>query len=357
MNPKRKVLILAQLAKTWRDENSKLFEHLLSPPSFELSEASKMLGSWDPVRRVISIQLDLIKSASWFEVIEVLRHEMAHQYVSEHLKILDESAHGPSFRAVCLARGIDARASGTSISEEGQRLLNRVKKLLALAQSDNIHEAELAAAQAQALLHRHHLKLQDVLSLDPEQLSFEQGMGARALGIPKKRHYRFEYAITNLLCEHFFVDVIWVGSYDVVTLKEGQVAEICGRQEDLEIAEYVYHFLHNHLDLAWRRHKAKNQLKGMNERLSYSLGLVQGFEAKLNQQAASRTERGLTLIASEAASRFLRLRHPRIRSISSGMWTPTGSYGAGFKFGQNLTLHQGVNVRHSGQVLSLGHER
>lgn len=358
MNPKRKVLILAQLAKRWRDENRKLFGGLLTPPGFELSEQRRELGTWDPTRRVISIQLDLIKSASWFEVVEVLRHEMAHQFVTEHLKVHDEPPHGPSFRETCRARGIDPRASGVAISEEGERLLARVKKLLALAESDNIHEAELAATQAQAIMHRHHLKLQEVLSLDPEQLSFERGMGARPLGLPKKRHYRYEYAITNLLCEHFFVDVIWVDSYDIVTLKEGQIAEVCGRLEDLEIAEYVYHFLHNHLDLAWRRHKAKHKLKGVKERLSYSLGLVQGFESKLSQQAQARTEeRGLTLVSPEAAARFLRLRHPRVRSISGGAWMPTGSYGAGFKAGQSLTLRHGVTERRGGPRLALGHER
>jgi hypothetical protein len=38
-----------------------------------------------------------------------------------------------------------------------ERLLARVRKLLALAESPNVHEAALAAAQAQALIDRHHL--------------------------------------------------------------------------------------------------------------------------------------------------------------------------------------------------------
>ena len=38
-----------------------------------------------------------------------------------------------------------------------ERLLARVRKLLALAGSPNVHEAALAAAQAQALIDRHHL--------------------------------------------------------------------------------------------------------------------------------------------------------------------------------------------------------
>jgi len=357
MNPKRSVLILAQLAKRWREENYSLFGDAMNPPSFELSEGVSALGSWDPQRRVISIQLELIKSASWYEVVEVLRHEMAHQYVSEQLKVRGEPPHGPSFREVCRARGIDARASGRALSPEAERLLERVKKLLALAESDNIHEAELAATQAQALIHRHHLKLSELERLDPERLSFESGMGARSVGEPKKRHYRYEYAITNLLCEHFFVDVIWVSSYDIVSLKEGRVAELCGRLEDLEIAEYVYHFIHNHLKIAWCRHKAKHSLKGLQERLSFSFGLVKGFQSKLDAQAESRSEElGLVLSSSEAASRFLRLRHPRVRSISSGGWSPTESFGAGFAVGQNLTLRRGVESAAHVSSLQLGHE-
>ena len=49
----------------------------------------------------------LVHDEPWQVVIEVLRHEMAHQYVDEVLRIHDESAHGPAFRKVCAERSID----------------------------------------------------------------------------------------------------------------------------------------------------------------------------------------------------------------------------------------------------------
>ena len=52
----------------------------------------------------------------------------------------------------------DARAQGApQLSTESQRILNRVKKLLALAESQETNEAELAARQAQSLIVKHHL--------------------------------------------------------------------------------------------------------------------------------------------------------------------------------------------------------
>jgi len=79
-----------------------------------------------------------------------LKHEMAHQFVHEVLGE-QEAPHGPAFRATCARLGIDQRAGGLpqpAQSADQRRLLERVHKLLALAQSDNQHEAEAAAAAA-----------------------------------------------------------------------------------------------------------------------------------------------------------------------------------------------------------------
>src|SRR4030095_14857783 len=81
----------------------------------------------------------------WATLVEVLKHEMAHQYVLEVLRIEDESAHGPAFRDVCQRLGIDAKAAGlpttsSARTDDEDRVLSRIAKLLALAESSSVHE-------------------------------------------------------------------------------------------------------------------------------------------------------------------------------------------------------------------------
>jgi len=144
-----------------------------------------------------------VVEAGWGEVIEVLKHEMAHQYVSEILGDPDGVAHGKAFRELCERLAIDARAAGRPQDSDGgeaaPRVLSRIAKLLALAGSANQNEAELAMAEAQRLMLAHNLEM-------------AAGHSYRFvhLGRPTGRVTEAERTLANLLAEHFFVEVIWV---------------------------------------------------------------------------------------------------------------------------------------------------
>lgn len=349
--------VLCEVMREWESQNYQLFGDALTPPTLSLTDAPTTLGGWRPDLRALSLQRALIRDASWVQVVEVLRHEMAHQYVSEVLKITHEPPHGPTFRAVCEARGIDAQGRvKVELSEEAARLLRRIERLLALAESDNEHEATLAAAQAQALITQHHLSVGGAPL--PDDLSARAAaLGARQLGAPKRRHFEYEHAVAHLLKDHFFVRCIWVSGFCARALKRGRVLEVCGRHEDLEISEYVYHFLMAQLERSWASHARKTGLSGARERLSYCLGVVQGFHHKLNAQreellraeGAARppkegSARALLALTGREVESFLNRRYPHTRSRSGGGWRPSGGYAAGVSEGRALTLHKGVQV-------------
>jgi len=73
----------------------------LRPPGFSLHDGTSRLGYWHPMRRVVSISLDIMLDDYWEQVVEVLRHEVAHAYTREVLDVRGESAHGPAFRRAC----------------------------------------------------------------------------------------------------------------------------------------------------------------------------------------------------------------------------------------------------------------
>ncbi len=130
--------------------------------AIELSDAASRLGRWVPDVRTIEIARRLVLEQPWGVVVEVLKHEMAHQYVHEVLGAVDESAHGPAFRDLCERLGIDASAAGmpaaAGTTDEDARVLERIARLLALAESANVNEAQAAMNAAQRLMLKHNLE-------------------------------------------------------------------------------------------------------------------------------------------------------------------------------------------------------
>lgn len=158
----------------WKTANFLYFKDSMRPPNFELSYSEVALGRWKGgCHRHLSISINLIKTYAWEYVQEVLYHEMAHQYVEEVLGICEELPHGEAFKRVCQEKGIDPTATGDiqtwmekrknrfTVSSENHQILDKVHKLLALAQSPNEHEAQTAMAKAHELLLRHNLSLLD----------------------------------------------------------------------------------------------------------------------------------------------------------------------------------------------------
>src|ERR1700733_13492884 len=95
---------LHAILRTWEDLNGALFRFQLRRPAVMLVDSSVRLGLWHGGLRVIEIGASAL--------VEVLKHEMAHQYVDEVLGQPDDAMHGAAFRRVCEERGIDASAAG-----------------------------------------------------------------------------------------------------------------------------------------------------------------------------------------------------------------------------------------------------
>ena len=143
----------------------------LKPVVIQIAPMEKNWGTWDPFFRAITLSERLIKEHSWDVVLEILKHEMAHQYVSDQMGLPREASHGPAFKEACKKLGVAAwaaRATGDIpdiipslrervLSRDDERLLDRVEKLLSLAQSSNEHEALLAMERVRELYAKHNL--------------------------------------------------------------------------------------------------------------------------------------------------------------------------------------------------------
>jgi len=322
----------------------------LKKPVLEIRPLGTRWAQWDPETRTLSLSEKLIEKHSWNIVLEILKHEMAHQYVTDIFG--SDESHGPLFKQACEKLGVAqwARRSESELeslaalgeiksTEEENRLLNRVEKLLALATSSNEHEALLAMQRVQELYAKYNLER-------VENKKSSQYL-SKVIFTHKKRLERYQYVICSILNEHFFVEVIHSALYEPEKFSEFKVIELLGTRENVQMAEYVYYFLMNQTEILWKTYR-KERTKNPRARRSFCLGVVSGFRDKLDrhQKEMSKTHSSMALVTKtdKELEGFVRTRHPRLVKIHHGTRVhEVIHYNAGKSRGASLVLHKGVS--------------
>jgi hypothetical protein len=336
---------LRALADTWDTLNWTHFRRALRRPVLALTDTG-VLGRWIAASRTLEISRTLLLEQGWGAVVEVLKHELAHQYVDEVLGLHGEAAHGPAFRKICVERGIDARAAGDPNPDSGTtphdhvRVLERVAKLLALAESPNVHEAQAAMNAAQRLMLKYNLE-----SIAAGRHS---GYGFRHLGRASGRVGESQRILAAIICDHFFVQGIWVRIWRPLEGKWGSVLEVCGSSENLEMAEYVHSFLSHTAERLWRDYKRERGLKRDAKRRTFVTGVMAGFRDKLRQQKRADEQQGLVWIGDSELEEFFKQRHPRIRWTRHYGTERSDAFYRGHEAGGRIVLHRGVSEGSSG---------
>lgn len=334
--------LLRELSIAWAELNISLFRRALSPPRLLLAEGGGRLGLWNADDRTITLARQLILEHPWGTVVEVLKHEMAHQYVHEGLGVRDEAAHGPAFQTICERLAIDAAATGLpatpggAVLPEEVRVLERIAKLLALAESGNVHEAEAAMTAAQRLMLRHNLDT----ATRRTNLTYRY----RHLGVPTGRVAEHDRVLAAILGDHFFVEVIWVPVYRPLQGKRGSVLEVCGTESNVEMASYVHAFLSRTAEQLWREHKREQGIRGDRDRRTYLAGVMVGFLDKLRRQKREAQEQGLVWVGDADLKGYYRRRHPHIQHTRHAGNRRTEAHAHGRAAGRRIVLHRPVGA-------------
>ncbi len=166
----------------------------------------------------------------------------------------------------------------------------------------------------------------------------------RHLGSPSGRIGESARLISIILGDHFFVEVIWVPVYRPLERKRGQVLEICGTPENVEMAAYVHAFLTHAADHLWREHKKGHQIRGNRDRRTYLAGVMEGFRERLETETKKHREDGLVWIGDADLETFYRKRHPHIRHTRTLGHERTDAHAAGRTAGRRLVLHRGITT-------------
>ncbi|MBW2602366.1 MAG: DUF2786 domain-containing protein [Deltaproteobacteria bacterium] len=331
-------------------------------PMFSLRDMTSKLGHWCGERREICLSRQLVFNHPWYAVVEVLRHEMAHQLTHEVLGAYGESPHGHTFRHACdLLRAnpnasgehepLEERVFGKSFNPEN-KLMGRVRKLMALAKSRNQNEAEAAMAKAHQLIAKYNLKLA-THDNNHEFVSI-------FVGGPALRHFREEYSLARLLTDFYFVYGVWVPAFVMGKRKMGRVLEISGTVLSVRIAHYVYDFVKQFINSKWEEY---NKNKGLNRhrKTDFAVGVIDGFCHKVESRKEKKRggdNHALVKIDDAMLKEYIGYKYPRLTSTGMrALRRDRKVLNDGISAGKRLVIPEGITEKRKGKTLLIENKK
>jgi hypothetical protein len=321
---------------------------LMRMPTFSLQNMKRRWGYWSSDKNIIVLNRFFVLNYPWDDVREVLHHEMAHQMSEQVLGAQNEPPHGLSFQKACHLLRANPKASGTyqplherilsTTTDPGDKMMIRARKLLALAESPNHHEAEAAMTKAHELIAKHHL---EVLSQDSQR-----DFMSVFLGKPALRHRREVYHLSRLIQDYYFVQGIWIPAYVMEKGKMGRVLEISGRVHHIQMAHYVYDFIINFIDRQWAEYRMEKQLN-RSRKTDFAVGIIEGFRSRLENKknALKSTVEAGALIEREdpLLAAHMRYKYPNTSTFRRNVaWEDGKIRKDGLQLGQELVISKGI---------------
>ena len=333
---------IVNLEMNLKMERSRVFyKNVFYPLNIVVFEDNSRLGYFDSRTYELGLSKKLMYEAHDKVLKNVIRHELAHfiAYIIHGPRVM----HGEEFKKICQSYGWDdevekayANISAENEKLEGdlqtERLLGRLKKLLALASSDNPHERELATLKANHLLLEHNLGMtKNKTSLDDEIV-----YAARVLEATRKQSKHI--AIYEIL-KTFFVSPVFNHGRGIFYL------EVIGDKTSVELAEYVANFLNHELETLWKIAKKENpHFKNISAKNSFFRGISQGYIERIeSQKEKSATSHDLVVIEKNLArqlhSVYSRIGHS---ALSTGSHHQEAG-AAGVETGKKLSIKPAIN--------------
>lgn len=327
--------------------------------AIELCDSDRFWGKWDPVCRTIYISRKLLREYPWFHVLAVLRHEVAHQLVDENLGgEKDGKIHGEVFKEACRKLGVPPDFARATVHLEqktldwkanqhddlSEKMLERVRKLLNLASSNNEHEALLAMNRVREIYARYNLDQAQVTTEKPQFVHLIIQTGKKRLTTPEQK-------IIGILVGHFFVQVIVGREFDIKSGNQNRTIEVIGTRQNVLMAEYVYHFLREQSKQIVDQVSREKRLL-LRSRKSFHLGILEGFDEKLSLKAHvnevdSAISQALAVFRGDKRlDGYISEVYPRLTRLSSqARLGDSSAYNAGKKAGREITLNRPIQQR------------
>ncbi|MBN1930651.1 MAG: DUF2786 domain-containing protein [Desulfobacterales bacterium] len=324
---------------------------IMQKPMISLRDLNRKLGYWSGIKSEICLNRNFVLNYSWDSVREVLLHEIAHQLAEQVFGSCNDLPHGPKFQKACRLLRANPKASGNyqpltdrifskSIGIEDKIML-RVGKLMALAESQNPYEAEAAMLKAHELIAKYNI---DLLKLNENRNFYSVFIGKPAL-----RHHREEYYLARLIQDFYFVQGLWISTYVIEKGKMGRVLEISGTRQNIKISGYIYDFIKHHINIQWKKY---NKTNGLNRyrRTDFAVGIIEGFRSKLLSPKKERKDSShpsaLTTVEDPCLKKYIAYKYPHTRSFRNKISNQDNNIlQDGIDIGKKLVIFKGITKK------------
>lgn len=221
-------------------------------------------------------------------------------------------------------------------------IIEKIKKLQALANSSNKHEAALAATKMQKLLMQHNLDLETVEN------------HAEASPYIKDTEILDCNRLTKGWKSDLYAVIASNNFCTLLTVSGSPKVSIVGKKHNLEIVRYLYHYLEREIErLATKA--AESQYSGRAAYIrGFSLGAVHTIGNRLweaKKDMAEQSDCRALIVKSDAELKSAVERE--FGKVGTAKWTKTGNaaaYQAGRRAGREIPIHEGVAGQEKQQV-------
>lgn len=228
-----------------------------------------------------------------------------------------------------------------TIDERRVKQIEKIQMLLALGKSSNKHEAESAMAKAQEFMLRFKLSQRDVDSHIPLE---DNPMHKISFVLQRKRRTMQDNYVLNILQSFYGVNAVYSNLHDSIRYT------LLGRKSDVEVSEYLYHFISRFFDDQWEVYCKENPVQGAGRRKdhkSFFYGCSEGIREVLRaNRKRVVTEMGLVPVDdSKAIREYVHEVFPRLRSAPASSTTihSNSARQAGAAAGRTFTHTRGVS--------------
>jgi hypothetical protein len=168
-------------------------------------------------------------------------------------------------------------------------LIERIRKILALSNSNVEGEREAALLKAQELATRHNI---DLAQIEPARVEREEPIQKEEMACGKRLPVT-QHLVSRLLQTHFGVRVIYSGGRYY-----GRTLTLVGTKTDVEFARFVNGFLNTEFMVRWHEYKERN-CAPVGERNSFLFGASRGLDEKLTLAKRKAELDGFASVAPE----------------------------------------------------------
>lgn len=354
MNNLRHTIIINATLQLQKEYDYICFQYKLKlkKPLIIIEELTDSFGKWDEYHNTIFLAEHLIFNHAWHKVINVLKHEIAHQIVSQIFRSTD--THGADFKKATQWLGLDAFYAKASLSmsedfpslhnanagDEELNILRKVERLLNLAESSNEHEALLAMDKVREIYKKYNIER----FTKNENTSYT----TLTINLNLKKIPSNAFIISDILQQHFFVSNIFSKIYVPVENCEHRCLVVMGEKHNVLMAEHVYEFLTHKVSALWLQYQKAEKLSA-KFKASYQKGLLAGFSSKLDSlkkesfSTSTKNEKALVIQYEVKLGEYVKTQFPKTSSVQQSGLLYKDHYDKGTQEGHRINLSRPIS--------------